>query len=51
MDKVLFCGECEVKGLERVGVGLRLEEGKGEGEWVTDHYRLMAEIVVVGEVD
>lgn len=55
LDKMLFCGGVVLKGLQRVGVGVQVEEGKrakmrsfGALEWVTDHYGLMAEVVVVG---
>lgn len=48
MDKVLFCGNVNVRGLERIGVGARVEEGKREElrdltdglDWITDHYGL-----------
>lgn len=52
MDKVLVCGDLEAVGLERIGMGVRVEdegimeemEEGGMGEWVTDHYGLMAEV-------
>ncbi len=61
MDKVLFCGEVEVGGLERIGEGMKVrvdEEGEeeaaaeeeelGDGEqWVTDHLGLMADLHVL----
>lgn len=54
LDKILYCGRCEVKGLERIGIGVRVEESKrakmksfGALEFVTDHYGLMAEVVVL----
>ena len=48
MDKVLFCGNVAVEGLERIGIGARVEEGKREElreltrglDWITDHYGL-----------
>ncbi|KAI9720023.1 MAG: hypothetical protein M1812_003149 [Candelaria pacifica] len=53
MDKVCFCGGVEVESLERIGVGVRVEEGKrakmkswGALDWVSDHYGLMADLVV-----
>ena len=60
MDKVMFCGKVEVRGLERIGEGLKVrvdEEGEDEededgelgvGEqWVTDHLGLMADLHVL----
>lgn len=54
LDKVLYCGKCEVKGLERIGIGVRVEESKrmkmrsfGALEFVTDHYGLMGDVVVL----
>jgi tyrosyl-DNA phosphodiesterase 2 len=44
MDKVLYCGEVEVRGLERVGVGIKV----GDDLWVTDHHGLHARVEVVG---
>jgi tyrosyl-DNA phosphodiesterase 2 len=52
MDKVLFCGDADVKSLERIGVGVKVEDmdtrrkmvDAGMTEFVTDHYGLMAEI-------
>ena len=44
MDKVLYCGEVKVRGLERVGVGVKL----GDELWVTDHYGLHARVEVIG---
>lgn len=48
MDKVLFCGNVTVDGLERIGIGAKVEEGKREElrelteglDWITDHYGL-----------
>jgi tyrosyl-DNA phosphodiesterase 2 len=56
MDKVLFCGDATVKSLERIGVGVKVENGDvrkamveaGMVEYVTDHLGLMAEIELVG---
>lgn len=62
MDKVMFCGGVEVRGLERIGEGLKVrvdeegEEGEeaeeevdlGRGErWVTDHLGLMADLHIL----
>jgi tyrosyl-DNA phosphodiesterase 2 len=44
MDKVLYCGEVEVQGLEQVGVGIRI----GDELWITDHYGLHARVEVIG---
>jgi tyrosyl-DNA phosphodiesterase 2 len=49
MDKIVFWGEVEVKSLERIGVGLEVEDedareqltDEGELPFVTDHYGLM----------
>jgi hypothetical protein len=35
---VLYCGEVEVRGLERVGVGIRV----GDDLWFTDYHGLYA---------
>jgi len=56
MDKVMFCGNTKVKSLERIGVGIKVEDertrkemvGIGQLEFVTDHYGLMAEMDIVG---
>jgi Zn-dependent membrane protease YugP len=45
MDKVLYCGEVEVQGLEQVRVGIRI----GDDLWITDHYGPHARVVVIGE--
>lgn len=52
LDKVLCCGRVKVKGLQRIGIGVKVEEAKrakmrsfGALEFVTDHYGLMADIV------
>lgn len=54
LDKILYCGKCEVKGLERIGIGVRVEQSKrmkmrsfGALEFVTDHYGLMADVVIL----
>ena len=54
LDKILYCGRCEVKSLERIGIGVRVEESKrakmrsfGALEFVTDHYGLMADVVIL----
>ncbi|TKA63274.1 hypothetical protein B0A49_08953 [Cryomyces minteri] len=57
MDKVLVCGGVVARGLERVGVGVRVSEGdraemRGHGleeGWVTDHYGLNARLEIVNE--
>ncbi len=53
MDKVWYCGGVKVERLERIGVGVRVEEGKREKmrswgvlDWVSDHYGLMADLVL-----
>lgn len=52
-DKVLFCGRVRVRGLQRIGIGVKVDEAKrakmwsfGALEFVTDHYGLMADVVV-----
>jgi tyrosyl-DNA phosphodiesterase 2 len=46
MDKILCRGGVGVRGLRRVGVGVRVVEG--EGEWVTDHYGVMGDFELEG---
>lgn len=53
LDKILYCGKVEVKALQRIGIDVKVEEGKREKmrsfgalEYVTDHYGLMADVVV-----
>lgn len=53
LDKVLFCGRVKVRGLQRIGIGVKVEEAKrtkmrsfGALEFVTDHYGLMADVAV-----
>lgn len=53
MDKILYCGDLRVEGLQRIGVGVKVEESEranlrnaGAMEYVTDHYGLMADITV-----
>jgi tyrosyl-DNA phosphodiesterase 2 len=56
MDKVLFCGNLEIKSLERIGIGVKVEDEEVakqmreayQPEFVTDHYGLMAEFELVG---
>jgi len=56
MDKVMFCGNMKIKSLERIGVGIKVEDEQtqkemvdaGQVEFVTDHYGLMAEMDIVG---
>ncbi|OCL03527.1 hypothetical protein AOQ84DRAFT_347588 [Glonium stellatum] len=55
MDKILYSGSITVKVLERIGVGVKVVEGKrqemrdlGCEEWVTDHYGLMGEFELDG---
>lgn len=61
MDKILFCGGVRVGSLKRIGVGAKVEEGRRSElrgltrglEWITDHYGLMATVMIVhqqGEV-
>lgn len=54
LDKILYCGKVEVKALQRFGINVKVEEGKrakmrsfGALEFVTDHYGLMADVVVM----
>ena len=60
MDKGMFCGKVEVRGLERIGEGVKVrvdeagedededEEEPGGGEqWVTDHLGLMADLHIL----
>jgi len=54
MDKMLYCGGVEVRNLERIGVGVKVEEAKraktksyGALDFVTDHYGLMADVMMV----
>ncbi|KAL8747268.1 MAG: hypothetical protein Q9184_007625 [Pyrenodesmia sp. 2 TL-2023] len=54
MDKVLYCGDLRVDGLQRIGVGVKVEESEraklrnaGAMEYVIDHYGLMADVTVV----
>ena len=44
LDKILFCGGVQVRGLERIGAGLKIEEEGGA--FVSDHLGLMADLVV-----
>ncbi|KAI4088213.1 MAG: hypothetical protein LQ348_004066 [Seirophora lacunosa] len=53
MDKIFYCGGVKVESLQRVGVGVKVEESKremmrnlGEMEFVTDHYGLMVDVIV-----
>ncbi|KAI4191299.1 MAG: hypothetical protein L6R41_000226 [Letrouitia leprolyta] len=53
MDKICFCGGMRVESLERIGVGVKVEESKrgrmrswGALEYVTDHYGLMADFII-----
>ncbi|MCJ1266798.1 hypothetical protein MMC22_006683 [Lobaria immixta] len=53
LDKVLFCGRVKMKGLQRIGIGVKVDEAKrtkmrsfGALEFVTDHYGLMADVTV-----
>ncbi|KAI4181516.1 MAG: hypothetical protein LQ346_006764 [Caloplaca aetnensis] len=53
MDKVLYCGRLRVERLQRIGIGVMVEESEraklreaGAMEYVTDHYGLMTDIVV-----
>lgn len=56
MDKVMFCGNIEVKNLQRIGIGVKVEDEQtqkemvnaGQLDFVTDHYGLMAEMNLVG---
>ncbi len=51
---MLYCGGVEVRNLERIGVGVKVEEAKraktksyGALDFVTDHYGLMADVMMV----
>jgi len=52
MDKVIFCGALEAKSLQRIGVGVTVqddavrEQMKDAGwlDWVTDHYGLVVDL-------
>lgn len=51
MDKIFYCGGMRVEGLQRIGIGIKVEESKrekmrrfGAMEYVTDHYGLMADV-------
>lgn len=53
MDKILFCGDVQVKAFERIGAGVKIAEEKreevrkaGEQEWVSDHYGVMGDFEV-----
>ncbi|KAL8718543.1 MAG: hypothetical protein Q9225_004333 [Loekoesia sp. 1 TL-2023] len=53
MDKIFYCGSMRVENLQRIGVGVKVEESKwakmrswGALEYVTDHYGLMADVIV-----
>ncbi|KAK4698106.1 tyrosyl-DNA phosphodiesterase 2, partial [Lecanoromycetidae sp. Uapishka_2] len=48
LDKMLFCGQVVVQNLERIGAGVQVEHGAGEGagQFVTDHLGLMADLVL-----
>lgn len=51
MDKIFYCGGVEVRNLERIRVGVRIEEAKmksyGVLDFVTGHYGLMADAIIV----
>jgi len=53
MDKILYCGGVEVTKPDLIGVGVKVEESKrakmmsfGALSYVTDHYGLMADVVL-----
>ncbi|KAF2806744.1 uncharacterized protein BDZ99DRAFT_369468, partial [Mytilinidion resinicola] len=54
LDKVVFCGEVGVQSLERIGMGVMVEDeaikakmkAEEEVEFVTDHYGLKAEFLL-----
>ncbi|KAF8891839.1 Endonuclease/exonuclease/phosphatase [Infundibulicybe gibba] len=46
LDKILLLGTLKVERIERVGVGLRVEGSEADGEWVSDHYGLLAKISI-----
>lgn len=50
LDKVLFTGDLKVEDVERVGVNLKFtaqEGAEGDDSWVSDHYGLLARVIVV----
>ncbi|KAF7321601.1 Tyrosyl-DNA phosphodiesterase 2 [Mycena kentingensis (nom. inval.)] len=46
MDKILTVGKLEVTEIQRVGVGLEAEIEPGEKAWVSDHFGLLAKVVL-----
>lgn len=56
MDKVLYSGGLAMRGLQRIGIDVCIEDdaaredmkARGMGPWVTDHYGLMVEVEVLG---
>lgn len=58
MDKILFCGDVRVKSFEKIGAGVKVAEEKreevrkaGEEEWVSDHYGVMGDFEISGDLD
>ena len=57
MDKILFTGEIEAQGFERVGVDVKVAEEDREDfremgltEWVTDHFGVMGDFALSGDL-
>lgn len=56
MDKILFCGDVEVRSFERLGAGVKVAKDSreeirnaGQEEWVSDHYGVMGDFEVTGK--
>lgn len=56
MDKILFRGDVQPRGFERIGAGVKVAEEywakvkeAGELEWVTDHYGVMGDFELTGD--
>lgn len=55
MDKILFCGDVDVRSFERVGAGVKVADDlrkevreAGEEEWVSDHFGVMGHFAIGG---
>jgi len=56
MDRVMFCGKVKAKSLQRIGVGVKVDDDQlrkemiaaGQVDFVTDHYGVMAEMELDG---
>ncbi|KAJ8110131.1 hypothetical protein OPT61_g6945 [Boeremia exigua] len=52
MDKILFCGDVNVKSFDRIGIDVKVPDKvkqAGEQMWVTDHYGVMGEFEINGD--